>query len=76
MATRKIDITETIKHQGAVYEAGETRVVDESLAAYFMGNGWARCSETGETGARTPGVATLQPHDIVQPSSDNAVALV
>ena len=38
----KIEILEKILHEREVFEAGETRVVDDALGQYFCANGWAK----------------------------------
>lgn len=37
-----IQILQGIKHNGQQFHAGELRMVDEMLAGYFCGNGWAK----------------------------------
>lgn len=38
----KVEILVGIKHDGAQFYAGETRMLDEHTAGYFCGNGWAK----------------------------------
>ena len=48
----KIEVLEKILHEREVFEAGETRVVDDALGKYFCANGWAKDADgnvpTGE----------------------------
>ena len=38
----KVEILCGIKHHGLQFHEGETRVMDEHTAGYFVGNGWAK----------------------------------
>lgn len=60
----KIEIIQQIKHDGQVYHAGETRMVDDKLAGYFCGNGWAKDSSGAiATGDQELGEKTLDIHN-------------
>ena len=68
----KVQIMVGIKHDGAQFYAGETRMLDAHTAGYFCGNGWAKYPdsdaaqldttpktlsiETGKHGHQNPGV--------------------
>jgi hypothetical protein len=39
---KRIEILQTIKHDGQVFHAGEVRMTSPELAGYFCGLGWAK----------------------------------
>lgn len=64
MAKRKIEVMSDpeLKDGGYCLSLGDVVSVDDELAAYWIGNGWAKCSESGEMGDRVPGSQFIQPN--------------
>ena len=61
----KIEMLEKVMHGRDVFEAGETRVVDDDLGAYFCGLGWAKdTAGRVPTGERNTQAVTLTPDSV------------
>ncbi len=57
----RIEITQTFKHGGQTFHAGEIRFVSPEDAGYFCGLGWAKAGDV-PTAAPNAAPVTLEVH--------------
>lgn len=61
----KVEMLETVRHDGSEYVAGDVRVVSDDLGNYFCGNGWAKDVDGSvETAARDVNRKSLAPASV------------
>jgi len=55
MSTRRIEWTEMVRIHDGEHQPGDRTTYPKAEADQYIGLGWAKCVETGETGERKPG---------------------